>query len=177
MHFTAWNDYNQKATIAIDSLLDKKDSTYFDQDNLEGIKMKTNPLFVWWHSFAHQIITELAIDSGFTTTSLSERVYCIKKEDGTFSAGILLYVATPGSDGTLGGLTSLVDKNILPKIISNAERHLLSCSNDPVCYERKFDDNRHRGAACHACLMSPETTCSYQNKYLDRNLIRGTIEK
>ena len=177
VHFTAWNDYNQKATIAIDSLLDKKDSTYFDQDNLEGIKMKTNPLFVWWHSFAHQIITELAIDSGFTTTSLSERVYCIKKEDGTFSAGILLYVATPGSDGTLGGLTSLVDKNILPNIISNAERHLLSCSNDPVCYERKFDDNRHRGAACHACLMSPETTCSYQNKYLDRNLIRGTIEK
>ena len=175
--FKEWNDHNTKISEIVEPLLKQKVGTQYDRDSNEVVMMRSNPLFVWWHSFAHQIITELAIDSGFTTTSLSERVYCIKKENGTFAAGILLYVSTPGSDGTLGGLTSLVDKDILPKIVSNAERHLLSCSNDPVCYERKFNPNRNRGAACHSCLMSPETTCSYQNKYLDRNLIRKTIEK
>ena len=67
--------------------------------------MQTNPLFIWWHSFAHQIISELAIDSGFTTTALNERVYCLKNEDGSYSAGVLIYVSTPGSDGTLGGFS------------------------------------------------------------------------
>lgn len=132
--------------------------------------MQTHPLFIWWHSFAHQIISELAIDSGFTTTALNERVYCLKNKDGSYSAGVIIYVSTPGSDGTLGGLTSLVDQSIIPKIITNAEIHMKTCSNDPVCSEREFNQTRIRGAACHCCLMSPETSCAYQNKFLDRNL-------
>jgi hypothetical protein len=177
LDFKKWDDHNSKISEIVEPILKNKIGTQFDRDSKETMMVQSNPLFVWWHSFAHQIITELAIDSGFTTTSLSERVYCIKKDNGTYSAGILLYVSAPGSDGTLGGLTSLVDLNILPKIVDNAERHLLSCSNDPVCYEREFNPHRSRGAACHSCLMSPETTCSYQNKFLDRNLIRRTIEK
>ncbi|MBT4184452.1 MAG: DUF1998 domain-containing protein [Deltaproteobacteria bacterium] len=177
LDFKKWDDHNSKISEIVEPILKNKIGTQFDRDSKETMMVQSNPLFVWWHSFAHQIITELAIDSGFTTTSLSERVYCIKKDNGTYSAGILLYVSAPGSDGTLGGLTSLVDPNILPKIVDNAERHLLSCSNDPVCYEREFNPHRSRGAACHSCLMSPETTCSYQNKFLDRNLIRRTIEK
>ena len=131
---------------------------------------------MWWHSLIHQIISELAIDSGFQTTSFNERVYCIKNPDGTYSSGILIYVATSGSDGTLGGLTSLADRDILPKIIDKALERIMTCSNDPVCADRKFRNKRHRGAACHSCILAPETTCRYLNKFLDRNLVRESIQ-
>ena len=140
-------------------------------DLIESAQTKSNPLFVWWHTLAHQIIAELAIDSGFATTALKERVYCIERDEG-FSTGILIYVSAPGSDGTLGGLTSLVADDILPEIVDNAMNRLRSCSNDPVCSERIFTRRRHRGVACHACVIAPETSCSYQNKFLDRNLVK-----
>tara|TARA_B100000676_G_scaffold157266_1_gene154976 strand:+ start:3501 stop:10052 length:6552 start_codon:yes stop_codon:yes gene_type:complete len=168
--FISWMNFHKRISEKIDKWLQSKTWKQHERDNLEKLKMQTNPLFIWWHSFAHQIISELAIDSGFTTTALNERVYCLKNEDGSYSAGVLIYVSTPGSDGTLGGLTSLAADNIISKIITNAENHMKSCSNDPVCSERTFNDTRIRGAACHCCLMSPETSCAYQNKFLDRNL-------
>jgi hypothetical protein len=125
---------------------------------------------------AHQIVSELSIDSGFATTAIKERIYCKKNDNGTYSTGILIFVSAPGSDGTLGGLTSLVDDKILPKIVEKSLERLLVCSNDPVCSERTLNPRRHRGAACHACIMAPETSCSYQNKFLDRNLMRETLE-
>ena len=174
--YKVWSKFNEDISIFVELQLKNLKLSGQQRDYYETMIMQTHPLFVWWHSFAHQIITELAIDSGFTTTALNERIYFVNdKKSGVLSAGILLYVSTPGSDGTLGGLTSLVDDDILPKIMMNAERHLLSCSNDPVCSERDFNGKRYRGSACHSCLMAPETTCSYQNRFLDRNLIRRTI--
>ena len=168
--FTSWMDFHKKISELIDNRLQSTAYKQHERDQLEKTKMQTHPLFIWWHSFAHQIISELAIDSGFTTTALNERVYCLKNNDGSYSAGVLIYVSTPGSDGTLGGLTSLVNDSVIPKIVTNAENHMKTCSNDPVCSEREFNKSRIRGAACHCCLMSPETSCAYQNKFLDRNL-------
>jgi len=168
--FISWMDFHKKISEIIDPQLQSKALKQHQIDQLEKTKMQTHPLFIWWHSFVHQIISELAIDSGFTTTALNERVYCLKNENGSYSAGVLIYVSTPGSDGTLGGLTSLVNDSVIPKIVTNAENHMKTCSNDPVCSEREFNKTRIRGAACHCCLMSPETSCAYQNKFLDRNL-------
>ena len=143
-------------------------------DALEFEKIFTNPLFVWWHSFTHELINQLSIDSGFMGVSLGERVYCVQKRSGGYSAGLFIYASTPGADGTLGGLTSLVNSEILPKIIRKVLNKIRSCSNDPVCSDRQINDNRRTGAACHICLMNSETSCSYQNKFLDRNIILET---
>ena len=143
-------------------------------ESLELEKIFTNPLFVWWHSFTHELINQLSIDSGFMGVSLGERVYCVQKRSGCYSAGLFIYASTPGADGTLGGLTSLVNSEILPKIVNRVLNKIRSCSNDPVCSDRQINDNRRTGAACHICLMNSETSCSYQNKFLDRNIILET---
>ena len=113
--FTNWMNFHKKISEIIDKRLESKAIKQHERDNLEKLMTQTHPLFIWWHSFAHQIISELAIDSGFATTALNERVYCLKNKDGSYSAGVLIYVSTPGSDGTLGGLTSLVAENITRK--------------------------------------------------------------
>ena len=169
-----WNTFHKKITEIGDKEM-QRDLSEEQIDLIESVKTKSNPLFVWWHTLAHKIISELSIDSGFVTTALRERIYCIQNDDGSYSTGILIYVSTPGSDGTLGGLTSLVDDEILPKIVDTAINRLLTCSNDPVCSERGFTPRRHRGAACHACIMAPETSCSYQNKFLDRNIVKASL--
>jgi hypothetical protein len=33
------------------------------------------------------------------------------------------------------------------------------------------------GAACHACLFAPETSCERGNKYLDRSLLIPTVDQ
>ena len=49
------------------------------------------------------------------------------------------------------------------------------CSNDPICTEMPahgFEKLNH--AACHACALSPETSCTHLNSLLDRQLVVGT---
>ena len=140
-------------------------------DDLEMETTLTNPLFVWWHSFVHELINQLARDSGFMGPSLGERVYCVTKNSGIHDAGVLIYAASPGADGTLGGLINLVDDAVLPKIIEKTLRKIRSCSNDPLCRKREINNDRRTGAACHACLMNSETSCAYHNKFLDRNIV------
>ena len=155
--------------------LNKEENEEQHIDALDRENAQTNPLFVWWHSFAHGLINQLSIDSGFMGVSLGERIYCIKKTDGTFAAGIFIYASSPGADGTLGGLTSLVNSDVLPQIVEKTLHKIATCSNDPVCSERRINDKRRTGSACHICLMNSETSCAYQNKFLDRNLVRGTL--
>ena len=52
------------------------------------------------HTFAHLLIRELALECGYSSASIRERVYA---ESGTSPmAGVLLYTAAADSDGTLG---------------------------------------------------------------------------
>ena len=176
--FKKWKNIHEqtieKNTPIIKRIQNKKDKQK-DIDDLEMENVHTNPLFVWWHSFAHELINQLSIDSGFMGVSLGERVYCVQKSNGNYSAGIFIYASSPGTDGTLGGLTSLVDKNILPRIIEKTLMKICNCSNDPVCSNRQINDKRRTGAACHICLMNSETSCSYRNRFLDRNLVLNTL--
>lgn len=134
-----------------------------------------SPTFVWWHTLSHRIITALSIDSGYSSAAIRESVYTVQDpKTGSISGGILLYTVQSGGDGTLGGLISLVPR--IENVLDAAIRNLNFCSNDPLCKEDIIKTGKHSGASCYACILLSETSCSYRNMYLDRNLLRGNIE-
>jgi len=135
---------------------------------------RTNPRFVWWHTLAHKIINNLAIQSGFSAASIAERVYCYENHN-KHTSGILLYTAQPGGDGTMGGLVSMAPH--FNNLITNAISDLRTCSNDPICKGRTKSAGRFNGSACHACLFVSETSCESQNKFLDRNIVLETTKQ
>ena len=93
-------------------------------------------------------------------------------------AGVLLYTAAPDSEGTLGGLVSLGEPNALGRHIDQALEAMRLCASDPLCAEHHpyRDSLTLHGAACHACLFLPETSCERGNKYLDRSVLVKTWE-
>ena len=48
--------------------------------------------------------------------------------------------------------------------------------DSPIDYAFDLHGDPWGGACCHACELISETTCGYQNKFLDRNIVRGTLE-
>jgi hypothetical protein len=91
--------------------------------------------------------------------------------------GILIYTATPGAQGTLGGLVAAVPR--FSRILRNALDRLKICSNDPVCADHEPDgrsgDRATHGATCHGCLLIAETSCEMRNLFLDRSLLVPTM--
>jgi hypothetical protein len=129
-----------------------------------------HPAFVWWHTLAHRMINALAIDSGYSSAAVRERVFIdIDHQTGLFDGGILLYTVQPGGDGTLGGMIALVPG--FERVLSGALRNLDACSNDPLCGEEQFGPGKYNGAACYACSLVSETSCEYRNMRLDRNVL------
>ena len=64
--------------------------------------------YVLLHSLAHALIRQFAVECGYTTASIRERIYSRPPGgDKEPMAGILLYTAAPDSEGTLGGLVAL----------------------------------------------------------------------
>ena len=53
------------------------------------------------HSFAHALMRQLTISCGYSSASLRERLFVDAERK---MAGLLIYTATPDSDGSLGGL-------------------------------------------------------------------------
>jgi len=162
-----WSEINESLS---------KNSSQVNEDVQTAIT-NTNPRSVWWHTLCHKLILNLSADSGFSVVSLGERVYCKKdKDDGSYQSGILIYTAATGGDGTLGGLISLAEEKFMSKIFRKAAQGIISCSNDPVCSEIRINKKKITGACCHACQLLSETSCSYQNLFLDRNLVGGTLK-
>jgi len=134
-----------------------------DQDQL-------HPVFVWWHTLAHRLMNALAVDSGYSSAAVRERVFVdVDESTGDAGGGVLLYTAQPGGDGTLGGLVSLVPE--FERVLGTAFRNLDVCSNDPLCGEEIFTPGKYNGAACYACALVSETSCEHRNMRLDRNLL------
>jgi len=133
-----------------------------ERDNL-------HPVFIWWHTLAHRLINALAIDSGYSSAAVRERVLVEVEDTGEAGGGILLYTAQPGGDGTLGGLVALVSD--FERVLSVALRDLDACSNDPLCGEETFGAGKISGAACYACALVSETSCEHRNMWLDRNVL------
>lgn len=130
-----------------------------------------HPVFVWWHTLSHRIIKALGLDSGYSSAAIRERIY-VRYDHSTKKAegALLLYTSQKGGDGTLGGLIALVPQ--FDRVFTSALRNINSCSNDPLCLERRVNSTRTNGAACFACLFTSETSCEFGNSYLDRNLLR-----
>lgn len=128
--------------------------------------------YVMLHSLSHLLISAVALECGYSASSIRERIYT-----GTGGHGILLYTASPGSEGTLGGLVQVAMR--IERYLAAALRRGQLCSNDPVCaYHRPDDPNEERylhGAACHGCLLTAETSCERRNNFLDRALVVPTV--
>lgn len=117
----------------------------------------------------------LALDCGYSGSSIRERIYA-SVEEGREMSGVLLYTASPDSEGSLGGLIDLGTPERLGPLLQDALRALTRCSSDPLCASR--EPTRHRsinGAACHACVLVPETSCEAFNAWLDRSLLVPTV--
>ncbi len=128
------------------------------------------------HALSHALLAELALECGYPLSSLSERIYA----SGTGQPdrfGLLIYTSTAGGQGTLGGLSSMAEQ--IPQLLTRALKKLELCSNDPICAEHDpdhdHDDRPLHGAACHACLLIPETSCEARNTRLDRSLLVQTV--
>ncbi len=135
--------------------------------------------YVLIHSFAHALMRQLALESGYAAASIRERIYArpAQKEGGPM-AGLLIYTSAPDSEGTLGGLVSLGQPDILERHITQALEAMRLCASDPLCAEHppSREGRTLHAAACHACQFAPETSCERGNKYLDRSLLAPTVE-
>ncbi len=130
------------------------------------------------HSFAHALMRQITLECGYSAAGVRERLYCRDAhEDGGPMAGILIYTAASDSEGTLGGLVALGDPLTLGRHASQACESMRVCSSDPLCAEHGPDREGRgiHGAACHACLFAPETSCEHSNLYLDRSVLVETF--
>lgn len=139
----------------------------------EDIREKAR--FIALHTFAHAVMRSLALDCGYSGSSIRERIYS-SVEKGHEMSGVLLYTASPDSEGSLGGLVDLGTPERLGRLLQDALRDITRCSSDPLCSSR--EPRRHQsinGAACHACVLVPETSCEAFNTWLDRSLLVPTV--
>ena len=121
--------------------------------------------FVFLHTISHALIRAISYRTGYSTPALRERVYSTSA-----GYGILIYSNLPGSDGSTGGLTDLVENGMFDQIFQESLSYINECSNDPFCSGKKWTANEANGAACYSCVMLPETSCEYYNHFLDRNI-------
>src|SRR5262249_3794255 len=117
----------------------------------------------------------LVFESGYSTASLRERLY-ISSDAQAPMAAFLIYTSAGDSDGTLGGLVSLGRPERLASIVLRAIDRASWCSADPVCSENLGGQGSRLAnlAACHACILLPETACETINQGLDRAMMVGT---
>ncbi|WP_336724705.1 DUF1998 domain-containing protein [Cellulosimicrobium cellulans] len=138
-------------------------------DSGAPVVIAPTPRFVAVHSLAHALLQELSLDAGYPVGSLRERIYA---EAG--QAGFLIYTASSDAAGSLGGLAALADAELFAGALLGAADRAKWCSHDPVCAESGPSGSDGLNiAACHACLLLPETSCEHRNIYLDRLSIVG----
>jgi uncharacterized protein DUF1998 len=146
-----------------------------NRDNLEP-PYQITPRYLLTHSLAHILIRRMSLDCGYSSASLRERLY-VSDGDGNVPsmAGILIYTASSDSDGSLGGIVSLATPERISSLLERAIQDALWCGNDPVCIETEPQINGERlsAAACHNCLLLPETACEKFNRGLDRGMLVG----
>ena len=143
-----------------------------EPDPDSGIELPTARL-VLVHTLAHLLMKQFALDCGYSGASLRERLYVRPDADGG-ELGLLIYTATPGADGTNGGLVRQGRPERLAEVLLAALQGAAWCSSDPLCIEfRGQGTDALNLAACHSCCLVSETSCEYRNTLLDRGLVIG----
>lgn len=123
--------------------------------------------FVLLHTLSHSLIKVISYYTGYSLPSLRERIY-FKGEEGA----ILIYNVTAGEGGSMGGLSDLISAENIETIFKMARDNIDFCSNDPFCKMENISEDGENGHACYSCLLLPETSCEYGNKFLDRSSIK-----
>lgn len=130
------------------------------------------PRFLLAHSLSHALMRQLSLECGYSSASLRERLYVADGDEGM--CGLLIFTATPDADGTLGGLVRQGLPHRLEELIINGLRSMQWCSSDPLCIQGMTSvSEAFNLAACHSCLLAPETSCEEFNRFLDRAMLIG----
>lgn len=108
------------------------------------------------HSYAHRMLEQLALESCFSVTSLSEMLM-------PAALTFVLYV-NQLSEFNIGGLSSFVEQRLLRAL--EAVTLPEACMFDPICTLKD-------GCACNGCLFLPEVTCRQFNGHLTRAALHG----
>ena len=143
---------------------------YAEFNSTRGWSGNVSPKYILLHTLAHVLIRELAYNSGYGESSISERIY----SDDTTN-GILLYTSSNSSEGSLGGIVKNSDPDEFLVTMKGAINKSRLCSRDPLCMESNIDQGpihtRLNGSACYACSLLPETSCENFNRLLDRLIL------
>ncbi|SEL59102.1 hypothetical protein SAMN05414137_110108 [Streptacidiphilus jiangxiensis] len=143
-------------------LLGQGDGEVFHRDTRPAEGDPEGPvyeLFGLLHSLAHQLLRALAVDSGYSETSLSEYLF---PHDLAFA----LY-PNGGAEFSLGALRTVIEQN-LDAVVTRAKEND-SCLYDPNCMLSS------EGADL-GCLLLPETACQHWNRNLSRWHLFGDPE-
>lgn len=131
--------------------------------------------FVLLHSLSHALMRRLSLDCGYSSSALMERLYV--GADPQEMAGVLIHTGAADSEGTLGGLVRQGTTERISETFRGALHEMSWCSSDPVCITGTATlSSPQNKAACHACLLVPETSCQHFNVLLDRALLVGLPE-
>ena len=130
------------------------------------ITVQRNAVYVLLHTFAHLMIKQMSMFSGYSSSAIRERIYF-----GDKMSGILLYTGSSDKEGSLGGLVELGTPDQMTKLMRDAFQEALVCTNDPECMSNLPAGKNSNGAACHSCCMVSETACENGNRMLDRGLV------
>ena len=175
---TSWININkEQIKLRIEDILIRLQQNYrfqsefgFNNDLTEWVT------FLLLHSISHILIKELVHECGYGSAALRERIYVsCSNNTQTSMSGIFIYTASGDLEGGLGGLVEMGDPIRIEKVIQKALLRASWCSSDPVCSELPGQGPRKENmAACHSCLLLPETACETFNSGLDRALLMGT---
>ncbi|WPN49161.1 DUF1998 domain-containing protein [Pseudomonas sp. P8_241] len=130
------------------------------------------------HTLAHVMINQMVFECGYSSAALKERIF-VSNDPGAPMAAILIYTAAGDSEGSLGGLVRIGRRELFEPMVRRAISRASWCSADPVCSEDLGGTGSRRvnKAACHACVLLPETACETINSGLDRAMIVGTPQE
>jgi hypothetical protein len=145
--------------------------------NMKVAARDVDARFILIHTIAHALIKELTFTCGYGSAALRERLYCNLSDSEKPMNGVLIYTASGDSEGTLGGLVNEAQPRRLERLFLDAIRRTAWCSNDPVCIEAPSKGAEGMNlAACHGCVLLPETSCEEGNRLLDRTLLVGSLD-
>ncbi|NWC60411.1 DUF1998 domain-containing protein [Pseudomonas veronii] len=170
-----WVEQNKGVSGRADRLEQRSEALAKDRDYDRDYQITPRLLLV--HSFAHALIRTISLECGYSSSSIRERLFVAEQEDGEMAMnGVLLYTGSPDSEGSLGGLVRLAEPELLVRVVMRAIRSARWCGSDPVCLETDPAQSGERisGAACHCCLLAPETSCEKFNRELDRTMLVGS---
>ena len=136
--------------------------------------------YVALHTFAHLLIRQLSNDCGYSASSIKEKIYSTytNEPNQPEMGGVLIYLATSDKEGSLGGLISIAsDPARMGAVLRNMLHKAIWCSADPLCQTSKQQGYHSLNyAACHDCVLLPETSCEFRNVLLDRISVVGRPE-